>query len=85
MNDEVAQVRQPDRIHLALADLDQHRRVLDLGGPGDGHERLLVVDVERADREALAAAALHQPASPLDVVAHAAHYVTANHAPEGGT
>src|SRR4051812_27730142 len=68
--DEVAQVREADRIDLALADLDEHGRALRLGGAGDRDERLLVVDVERTDREALAAAALHQLARALDVAAH---------------
>jgi hypothetical protein len=37
---------------------------------GDGQPRLLVVDVERADGEALGAAALHQRAGAADVVGH---------------
>lgn len=41
-----AHVRQSDDCHLAVADLDEHGRILGLCGARDGHQGFLVVDIE---------------------------------------
>ena len=64
--DHLAHVGQADGVDLALADLDEHGRVLRLRRAGDRHQRLLVVDVEGAHREVLLAAAAHQIAGLID-------------------
>ena len=69
--DHVAQVGETDRCDLAVADLDQHGQALHLRRACDRDERLLVVDVERADGEPLVAASLHQRSRASDVLVHA--------------
>lgn len=68
--DQRAQVGQADDLNLAVTDLDQHRRVLRLGGTGDRQQRLLVIDIERAYREVLLAGTLHQFSGTLDACGH---------------
>lgn len=66
--DHVAHIVQAERLHLAVAHLHQHRRVLGLGGTTDRDQRFLVVDIKRADGKTLLAAAAHQIPRTLTVM-----------------
>jgi hypothetical protein len=68
--DQRAHISQADDLGLGVAELDEQGSVLGIGRPSDREERLLVVDVERADREMLCARALHQLPGWLDVAGH---------------
>jgi hypothetical protein len=58
--DQRAQVGQTDHVGLGVAELDKYRSVLGTRGSNDREERLRVIDIKRADGEALCAGALHQ-------------------------
>src|SRR5262245_4645684 len=65
--DHRPQVAEPDRLDLAVTDLDEHRALLGSGSPRDRDEGLLVVDVERAEGESFPPRASVQSASGIDV------------------
>ncbi len=53
-----------------MAQLDEYRSVLGPGRTHDRQQRLLIVDIERANREVLGASAVHHLAGSPDVTCH---------------